>query len=198
MKNVEGYRKMRALILAMLIAAIIASGASMAIGPEDLIAGKDDDGGDVGRQEEIDWANLKPETVLNAISILEIDPTGKKAAAAMAVVMNFTEASENVLVILNSGYFPWLDRKAKPDLADGQLLAAFVAGNVRPQLQKQVNKDHAAEGLDFMLRTYAKLRAKKLVKKIPECEKWSKLDMAGLRKLVIEIRGKENDQPDAP
>ena len=152
--------------------------------------------GSVRAADQIDWGNLESDTVLKAISMFEADPGGKNSAGAMAIIVNFAEASANVLVTIDSGFLPWLTRK--PPVKNGEvLLAAFVAGNIRPQLEKQVKQDHPVEGILFMCQVYTALRQKKLIEKLSEPEEWRKLNRDGIAKLIPKIRYKESQQSPA-
>ena len=139
---------------------------------------------------DVDWANLKPETVLNAISVFAADPGSAKNDAVISVIIKFADASPNVTVTVDSGFFPWVDRKPEIEKRD-LLLTAFIAGNIRPQLEKQVKKDHPIEGIQLMCKVYVALRKKKTIPSIPELDKWSKLDKAGIAKLIPKIQNKK-------
>jgi len=155
--------------LAILCAALVVGCASSDVGSGGPKPQKNADSVNVKPQEDVEyWAKVKPQTVLKVISMLEADPAGKDAEEAMSIIVNFAQASNDVLVVIIPRYLPWLTRKPKVDNRE-ILLASFVAGNVRAQLQKQIKKNHPAEGLHFMLGVYTKLRAKELIEKIPEC-----------------------------
>src|SRR5262249_21731376 len=92
--------------------------------------------GSLHAADDMDWSNLKPATVLKAISLFKSDPGGTNAPKAMGMIARYSEVSTNVLVIINSGYMPWYSHQ--PLIKNGKiLLVAFVAGNLKPQLEKQ-------------------------------------------------------------
>lgn len=141
--------------------------------------------------EEPDWANLEPELVLKAIADFEADPGGTNSAGNLAVIVNFAEASSDVQIVLDEATLPWLVRKPETK-GENILLGAFVAGNIRPQLEKKVNQDCPVDGLLFLGRVYRALRPGGTVGVVPELEKWSKLDRAALTRLVAEKRGENS------
>ena len=141
--------------------------------------------------DNIDWAKLEPQTVLKAIATFESDPTGTNGPGAMTLIVNYAEVSTNVTVTVNSGYLPWVSRE--PKIRNGELLlTAFVAGNVQTQLQQGVKKDYPVEGILLMCRVYTTLRRKDQIERIPEMEKWSKLDKGGVKDLVPKIKRKDS------
>src|SRR4051794_12206771 len=78
--------------------------------------------------DDFDWAKVKSDTILKAITMFESDPGGTNAPGAMAIIANYAEASTNVQVTINAGYLPWLSKKR--EIKNGEvLLIAFVAGN---------------------------------------------------------------------
>src|SRR6266853_6056433 len=100
--------------------------------------------GSLRAADDVDWANVKSDTVLKAIALFKSDPGGTNAPGTMAIIANYAEARTNVHVTINSGYLPWLSQK--PEIKNGEvLLAAFVAGNVQAQLEKRVKQDHPAD-----------------------------------------------------
>jgi hypothetical protein len=103
--------------------------------------------------DETDRAKLS-ETMLKAIARLEENPFKAKGDGTVAIIATFADKSDSVLIEVNTGYIPWLERKGKND---DVLLAAFIAGNVRPQLVQRVKKNHPVAGLQFMLAVYARL-----------------------------------------
>ena len=139
--------------------------------------------GDTVAADDFDWANLETGIVLKAIAMFAADPGGTNAAGAMAIIVNFVEASTNVEVGICAELQPWMCRK--PAIKKGgTLLAAFIAGNIRPQLEKHVNQDHPAEGVVLMCEVYKTLRQRGLIQAVPELEQWSKLDRAGIDRLI--------------
>jgi hypothetical protein len=146
--------------------------------------------------DNFDWATVKPDAVLKAIAAFESDPGGTNTAGAMVIIANYAQASTNVSVTINEGYLPWFSKK--PEIKNGQvLLMAFVAGNIRPQLEKRLKQDHPADGLLLMCKMYATLRKKNQIEPIPQVEEWSKLDRAGIRNLVPKIQRKDSQHDGA-
>jgi len=138
-----------------------------------------------------------PAAVLLAIATIEADPSGPSARDAMGVVTRFAEESDAVIVVLDSAFFPWTARGK--ELKNGDMLqAAFIAGDMRPQLQTKRAQDHPAEGLRLMLKTYAALRKSGRIEAIPQLAEWEKLDDEGIRALVAKISPTAAPPPGCP
>jgi hypothetical protein len=136
--------------------------------------------------DNIDWANLKTETVLKAINAFEAAPAGEGSDAEAAIIVRFAEASSNVQVTVNVSLLPWI-KNAKEITNSEKLLAAFVAGSIRPQLRKGINKDQPVDGVIYMCKVYTALRKAKAIENIPELGKWSKLDRTGVQILIYNL-----------
>jgi hypothetical protein len=152
--------------------------------------------GSVLAADDIDWANVKSDTVLKAIAMFESDPGGTNASEAMAIIANYAEASTNVSVTINTGYLPWLSQK--PEIKNGKvLLVGFVAGNVKAQLEQRIKQDQPAEGLLLMCKVYTTLRKKNQIELIPQIEEWRKLDRDGIKNIIPKIKRKDSQQDGA-
>ena len=134
----------------------------------------------------------KPPTdqaVLAAVSGIAKTPEADAASRDAKTIIQFAERSPNVRVDLNVEYLPWL--AGGDDVENSEILiAAFVGGNLQPQIKKKEKKDHAVEGLNSMLAVYRKLRAADATNEIPKFEEWLKLKPKEIQSLVTEIEAR--------
>jgi hypothetical protein len=144
-------------------------------------------------EDKIDWSKVPTEKVLGLIKRFEEDPLKAKTEGIAGLLMDFAGQSEDVLVEANVAYLPNLARKGKQDDA---LLAAFIIGNVRPQIVgKNKKQDHPLEGLKMLLAVYSRLLKDKQLDNIPEYDAWVKLDDKGLADLVAkQKKGNQKDE----
>lgn len=149
------------------------------------------------QEGKIDWSKVPAEKVLGLIKRFEEDPLKAKTEGIAGLLLDFAEKSEDVLVEVNVAYLPNLARKGKQD---DVLLAAFVIGNIRPQIVgKTKQQDHALEGLKMLLVVYSRLLKDKQLDNIPEFDAWVKLDDKGLGDLIAKQReGKKKDEDKKP
>jgi len=149
------------------------------------------------RAVDVDWGNLKKETVMNAISSFDSNPGNMDGEIAGSVIISFAEASTNVTVNIDAGFLPWMHRE--PVVRRGELLlVAFVAGNIRPQLKSGIDQDQPVDGILFMCRVYTALRKENLIAEIPEPELWCKLSRKEVAKLVSSLQSstmKDKEKP---
>jgi hypothetical protein len=133
---------------------------------------------------------IMPETALKAISMLEEDPNSEKIHGILGFISNFAEKSDDVLVVVDQKYFPWMigingtnENIQNLKKTSSLLIGAFIAGNVKPQIQKKEKKDHPFEGLKLMLKLYKIWSEKGTIEKIQQLDDWTKLDDSQLHKL---------------
>ena len=130
---------------------------------------------------------VDPITILRAIALMEIDPGKVELRPAQGLILQYANSSTNITVTMDPGFFPWMSRNPKPRNAH-ILLAAYVAGNIRPQIENQTNRNHPIEGMLFMCNAYKQLRKRLQVDRIPELERWKKMDRKGAITLIPYIR----------
>ncbi len=97
-----------------------------------------------------------------------------EVAKASNTILAFALESDEVVVDLGADSVPWCDvKKGLSDLPDsgqrGLLLAAYVSGSVKAQLQSGRQDPNPLAGWVAMLRVYRAIRAREGVK-IPEIE----------------------------
>lgn len=125
---------------------------------------------------------LTPEMVLKACATFDREPASKAGRAAAATILQFTDQSPKVLVIISPYSTPWMGMKGVTTENQALLLAAFSAGNIRAQLQANEVRDHPYDGWMQVFRTYAKLKAAHPKLSVPPIEDLiSKRDAGTLR-----------------
>lgn len=131
---------------------------------------------------QVDWSKVPPEKILSLIKQFEDDPLKAKTDGIAGLVLDFGEKSQDVFVEVNLSLHPYLARKGKND---DVLLAAFIIGNVRPQVVgKTKQKNHSLAGLKMLLAVYGRLLKDKQVDSIAEYDAWAKLDDKGLEEVI--------------
>ncbi|MCH9025551.1 MAG: hypothetical protein IIA05_00345 [Proteobacteria bacterium] len=126
-----------------------------------------------------DWADdISPQTALKAIQLFRDDPVSEDALAAVAIVLNFAERSDDVLVLIDAKYLPFELGAIESD-ANSKFLGAYVAGNVEYQLLNSVRENRPMEGIRFMLQTYEKFRQADAIEVQSGFEEWLELERKG-------------------
>ena len=105
-----------------------------------------------------DVTKYSPETILQLISILERDPISERGVAARAVILEFAEKSDTVLIEVSERAMPWVADARVPEQAKMVLTGAYVAGNVKSQLERKVNANDSMAGWKEVFRAYEMLR----------------------------------------
>ena len=81
---------------------------------------------------------------------------------AAQAVRKFTDDSPDVFVMIQENDMPWLPKLRSGTPAEKKylnlLLASFMGGNVRAQLEQNICQDMRNAGLASMKKTYAKIR----------------------------------------
>lgn len=102
------------------------------------------------------------DVIARAVKALEENPLGTGSMAAQAV-RKFTDDSRDVFVMVRESDFPWLPKTVNGTPKEKKylnlLLASFMGGNIRAQLERDVCQDMREAGLVSMKKTYAKLKA---------------------------------------
>lgn len=128
-------------------------------------------------------SDIPSSTALKAIQVFEADPGGPNAKAAMGIIANFADTSDRVHVMLDYGHFPWSTKSRTPKGVE-YLVAAYLAGNMEPQLRNHHPGNRPVDGILAMCRAYKTLRKDLKVDRIAQLEVWEKLDREGVIKLL--------------
>lgn len=135
---------------------------------------------------------VSKDTVLKAIEVFQKDPSSTEGLTAASTIMSFAQKSDSVHVALSKAVVPWLKKQDAPD-ADtrSMLLAAYVAGDVRAQLQSGKAEDDIYAGWQQVLATYDQLRQINPTVKLPEIDELKNKEKAGtLHSYAAEVQKK--------
>jgi hypothetical protein len=108
------------------------------------------------------------------------------------LIMDFAEQSEDVLITPFPELFSSWVKPSEP--GDAQtLFTAYVAGNVREQLDRNVNRDESYAGLKAMFDVYRVMQKEKPQLSIPQVDALIKEEDSGkLKGRIDELRVKHN------
>jgi hypothetical protein len=119
-----------------------------------------------------------------AIEAIEKDPLAAAKAGQAKTVMTFAEESPDVSVILERELLPFAGNKQDPHTP--LLTAAFVAGNVKSQLDSKKNKDDSYAGLQALFKAYHQIQASEKDYKVDSIDQLEALDKEGKLKEKVE------------
>ena len=119
-----------------------------------------------------------------AIDTIEKDPLAAAKTDHLKTVMTFAEESPDVLVMLDPELLPLWANKSDPHAP--LLNAAFVAGNVKSQLDSKKNKDDSYAGLQIMFKAYHAVQASEKGYMVEAIDKLEALDKEGKLKEKVE------------
>lgn len=115
-----------------------------------------------------------------AVDVLRLEPNSQRGREAAALVMKFAETNPDVEVTISEKALPWL--KTKTGLQQrhiSTLVAAYVAGNIRTQIDRDKKADDPASGVEQVIETYQLLQLEEPGLKNPEIEKFIDMKRAG-------------------
>ena len=122
---------------------------------------------------------------LQAIAALEADPLAFEKAGQFGQIVKFAEASDDVVVSVDSDLLPFFI-EANRNRHSPLLIASFIGGNVRSQLNRKVAQDDSYAGLVMLLKTYDAIRAAEPDYDDPEIDKLKALEKDGKLKAYVE------------
>ncbi len=121
--------------------------------------------------------------ILHAIETFATAPLSKSGTIAMAKIVTFAQTSDTVLVTITPEYCPWImNQQIKQKHV---LLAAYIAGNIKPQIEQHKAKNHAYEGVIYLLSVYKKLRQQASIRRVESIENMIELKNNGKLKQYI-------------
>jgi hypothetical protein len=140
------------------------------------------------------------EDALQAISVLETNLMSAQAADAAKTVVVYAQLSDDVMVDIGPEQLPWISEdwgldKDRETALHSILVAAFVAGNVKPQIKNEKAEDDTYSGWLFTIETYRRLRTKENFRS-PSIEALSKMQAEG--KLLDHAKEVHMDDQDDP
>ncbi len=92
--------------------------------------------------------------IIEMVDYIEAQPLSPLADVARQNVVYYANYNDDVHVIIDPNILPWIKQNDWSDL----LLANYIAGNVRSQLQRNKRGNDSYAGLLLMIRTYEELR----------------------------------------
>lgn len=126
--------------------------------------------------------------VQKAIDVLLEKPFSPAGRDAGKVILEFVGTSPDYCVEINLGYLPWSGDRDLPR-GSQMLLAAFVAGNLRAQIQKGSSQPDPYAGALAVIRVYRELSKQVPDFKIPKVEEFISMERRGvLRSYVASVR----------
>jgi hypothetical protein len=145
-------------------------------------------------------ATPSKQDALQAISVLEKNLLSPQAVDAAKTVVVYAQLSDDVMVDIGPEQLPWIAEdwgldKDREAALHSILVAAFVAGNVKPQIKNEKAEDDTYSGWIFTIETYRRLRAKESFRS-PSIEALSKMQADG--KLLDHAKEVHIEQQDDP
>jgi hypothetical protein len=125
------------------------------------------------------------EVALKSIATFREDPESERAHAAALLVVRFAKESPDVKVTAGKRYLPWMDTQPIPK-PSSILLAAYIAGSVRSQLESGKAKNDPLAGEEQVIETYQKLQRTNPDLRIEAVEKLIELQKQGKLKEYLE------------
>lgn len=131
--------------------------------------------------------------VLKAVEVFAKSPLSAEAKSAAATIVMFAQESVDVTVVVSQVAVPWLGGGKPPKFSE-TLLAAYVAGNIKSQLESRTNANDAYAGVQQVLKTYAQLKESDKELDIPEVQKLVDLEAKKQLKKYLDDAQKEQDK----
>jgi hypothetical protein len=133
---------------------------------------------------------ISKDVALKAIAIFEKEPLTENGKGAAAIIASFAEESEAVTVKISSAVTPWY--KSEKEYKNGHLLlVAFIAGNIKSQLERKVCADDSHAGLLQLFKTYDQFKKADKNLKIPEIDHLVELHSKNKLKEYLEEAAKK-------
>ncbi len=124
-------------------------------------------------------------TTLADIKAFAHNPLAAHRDGATKRLLEFTEANSQVFVELNARLLPFLTRN--PPVENSEvLIGAYIAGNLAPQLESRIKRDHPLDALAAMCAAYREMRTEVRIEEISELESWCKLPRSELLGVVVQ------------
>src|SRR3990172_12924897 len=112
---------------------------------------------------------ITAESALRAIKIFEDDPLSEQAKEAISTVIRFAETSDVVTITIASKYIPWID-DGKEYKNSHILLGAYIAGNLKAQLERRIKRNQPYDGILQVISAYKQLSKANAIEKIDAIE----------------------------
>lgn len=125
------------------------------------------------------------EEVRAAIRDFKADPFAALKRGVGATIINFAEASSEVIVSLDKKSLPWIGEQ-NTDEHQSLLLVAYIAGNLEAQLDRGTKANHSYAGVRQVISTYRQIQKANSTIRIPEVEELIALENKGRLKAHLE------------
>ena len=112
------------------------------------------------------WAPTPDDTVRHALAVFDESPLDKTGEAALAEIVEFADKTDKVEIVVAEGVLPWVGEVPHSDL----LLGAFIAGNLRSQLDSGVTRSDAYSGMLEVFAVYSALKAREPKFSVPSID----------------------------
>jgi hypothetical protein len=122
---------------------------------------------------------------LQAIAAFAADPAGPRALDEGKIIIAFAQGNDAVTVNLDEKLAPFITDPLAAEVK-ARLLAAYVAGNVKAQLEKGKPGDQPYPASLFLIKTYGQLKAADPRLSSPATEKLAALEKKGQLKKYLE------------
>jgi hypothetical protein len=100
---------------------------------------------------------ITKDIVRKAIAVFRQEPASENGKAAASTILHFAQESPDVEVTMSHTALPWLSVRPVPKYSN-TLLAAYIAGSVRSQLDSGANKNDPVAGAEQVIETYLLLK----------------------------------------
>ncbi len=122
---------------------------------------------------------IDKETVRKAITIFRQTPANQQGSMVRPIILRFAVESPEVQIVVPPLILPWIEGGKARSEAKAALLTAYVAGDVRAQLDQRKMKDDPVAGTEQVISTYRQLQKTEPQLKINEVEKLIDLHKQG-------------------
>jgi hypothetical protein len=131
--------------------------------------------------------------VLEAIDIFAKSPVSEQGKAAAAIIAKFAEESDDVTILISQNVVTWLENDNPPKFSE-TLLTAYLAGNVKSQLERRTMANDSYAGIQQVLKTYAQLKEIDKTLYIPEVQKLVDLEAKKELEKYVDEALKKNEK----
>lgn len=126
-----------------------------------------------------------------AIEAIERNPLAAAEAGHINTLMSFAQESPDVTILVDPELTAFAQNQQ--DKHAPLLLAAFIAGNVKGQLNSKTNRDDSYSGLQTVFKVYHSIQASQKDYKVPSIDDLEALDKQGkLKAKVEEVQKRHN------
>ena len=122
---------------------------------------------------------IDKETVLKAITIFRRTPTNQQGSLARPIILRYAQESPAVVIVPSALTMPWLESREVHGEAGAVLLTAYLAGDVRAQLDRRKTRDDPVAGTEQVIATYRQMQRSEPRLRIPAVEKLIERQRAG-------------------